>query len=286
MNENKKCLKCRVYHLLDVDNRSIASKIVQGVIIAMILFSAFSLVLQSVSEYKLLYYSYFRVFDTISVTFFSIEYILRLWTITCDPRYAKPISGRIRYGFTFMQVIDLLAILPYFLSFVVFDLRVLRLLRVFRLLRIFRIMSYVRALTLIVGVLKKKAGELIITVIFLIFLLLIASSAMYYAENNAQPDSFPNIIASMWWAVITLTTVGYGDVYPITVIGKIIGGIIAIIGIGFFAFPTGILTSGFNEVIQEYKQRKEGEDEDDNDEKEKDKDEEKTCSACGQKKDN
>ncbi len=279
MIRNKKSLKYKIYHLFDIDNHSIASKIVQGSIIVMILLSSFLLVMQSVAEYKLLYDSYFRMFNTFSVTFFSIEYLLRMWTITCNPKYSKPVSGRIRYMFTFMQVIDLLAILPYFLSFAVFDLRVLRLLRVFRLLRIFRIMSYAKALTLIVDVLKKKASELIIAIIFLLFLLLIASSAMYYAENNAQPDAFPDILASMWWAVITLTTVGYGDVYPITTIGKVIGGIIAIIGLGFFAFPTGILTSGFNEVVQEYKQKK------DNAEKKRLENKgKKKCPVCGQEK--
>lgn len=146
-----------------------------------------------------------------------------------------------------MQVIDLLAIAPFYLSFVYVDFRILRLLRVFRLLRIFKVARYVRALNLLVLVLKRKRDELILVFVILIFLLIIASTAMYYCENAAQPEKFSSIPESMWWAIITLTSVGYGDIVPITAIGRVVGGVIAVIGVAFFAIPTGILASGFSQ---------------------------------------
>lgn len=248
-----KSLKDEVYSLVDSKSTKLSSKIVQGSIVIMILLNVFSLVLVSVKEIREDYFALFLNFKLFSIAFFTIEYLVRLWTITSNPAYSHPIKGRIRYSFTSMQVIDLLAILPFYLSFVHIDLRILKILRVFRLLRIFRISSYIPALAIIVSVLRRKSAELLISAILLFFLLLIASSAMYYAENAAQPIAFSSIPESMWWSVITMSTVGYGDVYPVTTLGRILGGFISVIGIGFFALPTSILTSGFNEVLQERK---------------------------------
>lgn len=252
----RKTLKYHVYSLLNNESSTVGSKIVQGGIIVLILLNAVSLIFESIPEVKQEYTSFFVTFNLFSVIFFSLEYILRMWSITCDIRFNKPFIGRVKYAFTSMQFIDLCAILPFYLVFVHVDLRILRLMRIFRLLRVFKIARYVSALALVVSVFKRKASELAIAAFMLVFLLLIASTAIYYAENAYQPEAFSSIPDSMWWSVITICTVGYGDIYPITVLGKVIGGVLAVIGIGFFALPTGIISSGFTEVLEERKEKK------------------------------
>lgn len=128
-------------------------------------------------------------------------------------------------------------------------------LRIFRIFRLFKIARYVEALSFITRVFKKKKEELVISLIFTLFLLIIAATLMYYVENEAQPENFASIPETMWWGIATLTTVGYGDIYPVTPAGQFLGGVIAIIGIGLFALPTGILASGFSEEIASTKQQ-------------------------------
>ncbi|MDR2222351.1 MAG: ion transporter [Flavobacteriaceae bacterium] len=252
----KVTIKRRVYELLHNDSVSIGNRIVQGGIILLILCNALSLIFESIPEVRKEHEIFFAQFNLFSVVFFSIEYVLRMWSISCDERFNKPIIGRIKYAFTSMQLIDLFAILPFYLSFVHFDLRILRLMRVFRLLRVFKIAKYISALAIVMNVFKRKANELAIAAFLLVFLLLIASTAIYYAENSSQPEAFSSIPDSMWWSVITICTVGYGDIYPVTLMGKIIGGVLAVIGIGFFALPTGIISSGFTEVLEERKEKR------------------------------
>ncbi len=251
-----KALKYKVYDLLNGDSNRLSSRIVNAGLILLILLNAVSLILESMPAYKNEYGNFFNQFNYFSVLFFSVEYFLRMWSITCEEKYEHPILGRIKFALTPLQIIDLLAILPFFLAFAHFDLRTLRLLRVFRLLRIFKIAKYISALSIVITVLRRKTGELAIAAFLLLFLLLIASTAIYYAENSVQPEAFSSIPDSMWWSVITICTVGYGDIFPVTDIGKLIGGLLAVIGIGFFALPTGIISSGFTEVLEERKEMK------------------------------
>lgn len=159
-------------------------------------------------------------------------------------------TGRIKYAFSLMAIVDLLAILPAFLPMIFpVDLRVLRFLRTFRLFRLFKMSRYVESLDKLDDVVRSRKEELLVTVVMIVMMLIFASSLMYLVENEAQPDKFPNIPSAMWWGVATLTTVGYGDVFPVTPLGKILGAFIAFLGIGMFALPTGILASGFAEEI-------------------------------------
>jgi voltage-gated potassium channel len=174
-----------------------------------------------------------------------------LWVAPLDPRFAKPFWGRIRYAFTLMAIVDLLAILPALLPLIfTFDLRIIRFLRVFRLFRLFKMSRYVQSLNSLDDVVRAKKEELVVTLVMIGMLLLFSSSLMYIVETEAQPDKFPDIPSAMWWGVATLTTVGYGDVFPITPLGKLFGAFIALLGIGMFALPTGILASGFAEEIK------------------------------------
>ena len=151
-----------------------------------------------------------------------------------------------------MAIIDLLAILPFYLPFVSADLRFLRmmrLLRLFRLLRVFKLGRYVDALQIIVKVIKASGPQLVMSVVICFFVMLFSAIIMYYFESPVQPEQFPNVISSLWWAICTLTTVGYCDVYPITPVGRLFASLISLVGIGIIAIPTGIIASGFSQVI-------------------------------------
>ncbi|NJK85200.1 MAG: ion transporter [Bacteroidales bacterium] len=187
---------------------------------------------------------------------FTIEYVLRIYV--ADLTY--PSSTRFKSVFRFLLspygIIDLLAILPFYLPFLIaVDLRFLRILRLLRFLRVLKISRYYRSLNLLWIVIKEKHRELSITGFVTLLVLLFASFLMYYVEKDVQPQKFPNILAAFWWAIATLTTVGYGDIVPVTGFGKVISGLIAIIGIGLVALPTGIVSAGFMEKIRDKKKK-------------------------------
>ncbi|MCL5028248.1 MAG: ion transporter [Bacteroidetes bacterium] len=224
-------------------------------LLPLILLNVIAVILGSVKWIENDYKVFLDSFEYFSVIVFTIEYLLRVWSCVTDEKYSRPIHGRLRYSMTPLALIDLIAILPFYLPFTGLDLRIVR---VFRLMRIFRIAKaarYISSLALLVRVFKSKKEELIITSLVMIILLVIASALMYYFENNVQPEKFADIPTTMWWAVATLTTVGYGDVYPITGEGKIIASIVSILGIGLFALPTGILGAGFVEEFQKSKKQ-------------------------------
>jgi voltage-gated potassium channel len=193
---------------------------------------------------------FLRSFEIFSVAIFTVEYVLRVWSASADSRYAHPLFGRLRFILTPMALIDFLAVAPFYVTSLGIDLRFFRILRLARIFRVAKLGRYVLALAVLGRVFRSKKEELAVTSVLMIFLLVLASSFMYYAENAAQPEHFTSIPATMWWAVATLTTVGYGDVYPVTAAGKFLASIVAMLGIGLFALPTGILGSGFVEEMQ------------------------------------
>ena len=198
----------------------------------------------------------FWAFEAASVAIFTVEYLLRLWSCTVNPKYASPVLGRLRYALSPMALIDLAAILPFYVGLLYLTRIDLRFLRAVRLLaRIVRVSQHTSAIGTLLRVFSAKSTELLTTVGVLLVLLIMASSLMYFAESGAQPEAFSSIPETMWWAVITLTTVGYGDLAPVTVAGKMLAGVIAVLGIGMFALPAGILGSGF---VSDMDQRKEG----------------------------
>lgn len=210
-----------------------------------------AIVLESVASIRQDYQQQFYLFELFSVIVFTVEYLLRVWTANVLPRYSSSVTGNIKYALTPLAVIDLLAILPFYLPLIGVDLRLLRMLRMFRVFRLFKIARYLKAIKLMKSVLDKKKEELVISLVFTIFLLLMASTLMYYIEHEAQPENFSSIPETMWWGIATLTTVGYGDIFPVTGLGRFLGGLIALIGIGLFALPTGILAAGFSEEISQ-----------------------------------
>ena len=182
---------------------------------------------------------------------FSVEYLLRIWTADMLYPELSPWRARWKYVRSGMAIIDLAAILPFYLPMVIpVNLVVLRAIRLVRLLRLFKLSRYTDAVSTIWSVFRNKIQEIVVSVVFVVIVLIIASLLIYYAEHDAQPDKFANAFSGVWWAVATLTTVGYGDIYPVTGMGRFLGGIIALTGIGLVAVPTGIISAGFVELLE------------------------------------
>ena len=243
------------YRILETSSgkRRGTSLVFNLLLISIITLNAIAIVLHTVPEYNRRFARLFYDFELFSVVFFTVEYLLRVWVCVEKEKYHHPVWGRIRYVFSTAAIIDLLAIFPFYFSLFATDLAIVRILRLFRIFRLFRISRYSQAFRMIQTVVAEKKEELILSMILVIFMLIIVSSVMYYVEHPAQPDQFSSIPATMWWGVTAMTTVGYGDIHPITPLGKFLGGITAIVGIGLFALPTGILVSGFNEHIRSRK---------------------------------
>ncbi|MCR5062148.1 MAG: ion transporter [Treponema sp.] len=201
--------------------------------------------------------SVFYYVETFSVIIFTIEYILRVWTADLlFPKNKYPVAI-LKYIFSFLAIIDFLAIIPFYLPFIIpIDLRVLRMLRIIRLFRIFKINRYTDALSNIFKVFKEKKHELLSSIFVVLLLMIVAAVLMFNIENAAQPEVFKNAFDALWWALATLTTVGYGDIYPVTPLGKLLSAVIALLGIGLVAVPTGIISAGFVEEISESKECK------------------------------
>jgi len=222
--------------------------------ITLILLNVVTVILETVRNIHAAYLFLFSVIDLVSIAIFTVEYLLRVWICTLNPAYSHPVTGRLRYMVSGYALIDLLAFLPFYIPFIIpIDLRILRILRLFRLIRVLKLGRYSEAMKTFLLVLEKSKEKLILALSILFIVLVLASSMMYYAEHDAQPDKFESIPAAMWWAIVTLATVGYGDIFPITPLGKFIGGLVVVTGIAIFALPAAILSAGFIEEIQEKK---------------------------------
>jgi len=244
----------RIWEIVEVAKKGDKiSRIFDIFILSLIFLNVLAVIFGSISSFQKNWETYLEYFEVISVLIFSLEYIARIWSCTADPIFKGSLKGRVKFAAQIMPLIDLLAILPFYLPFLGVDLRSIRILRLLRLFRLAKIGRYYSSLDLINNVFKSRKEELVLTTVLLIFLLVISSSLLYYCENDVQPENFSSIPASMWWSIATLTTVGYGDIYPLTTLGKLLSGIISVLGIGMFALPTGILGAGFVEEIQKRK---------------------------------
>ena len=184
--------------------------------------------------------------ECVTVIFFAIDYVLRIWTADYLYETMSPAKARLKFIFSWAGLVDLLSCLPFLAAS---GGGTLRMFRIIRILRVFRIHHYADPLRVIGDVIKKKQGQLLSS-IFIVFILMIASSLMMYnLEHEAQPESFANAFSGFWWAANTLLTVGYGDIVPVTLAGKICGTLLTFLGVGIVAIPTGILSAGFMEQV-------------------------------------
>jgi voltage-gated potassium channel len=218
-------------------------------IAVLIVLNVIAVSLETVESIHTRHASAFRAFEMFSVGVFALEYMLRLWTCTNDPSRIARMRDRLHYVLTPMALIDLAAILPAFLPGNSLDLRFVRSVRLLRLTRSLKLARHSTALRTLTIVVRSKRDELAVTLFLAVILLICASGGIYFAEREAQPDVFSSIPAAMWWAITTLTTVGYGDAYPVTIGGKVFGSLVAVTGVGLFALPTGILAGGFSEEM-------------------------------------
>jgi len=251
-------LKKRTYEFLEkAKEGDTAGLIFDWFIMSLISLNVIAVVMATVQSISVRYNKFFNVFEIFSIIIFSIEYILRIWSCTIDEKFRHPILGRIKYFFTPFAIVDLLAILPFYLPKIIsVDLRFLRALRLIRLFRVLKMARYNDAIATLKNVILKKREELMVTVFTVFIFLILLSSAVYLVENPVQPEVFPDIPTAMWWGVVTMTTVGYGDIYPITALGRIFAAIVSILGVGLFALPAGFLASGFTEEIRKGKKKK------------------------------
>ena len=243
-------LRNRVHDVLEVpENDDLFSRIIDFGLIGLITLNVLAIIIESIDAIAVAYQPHFQMFELVSVAIFTAEYVLRVWICVddADGKYRGNLKGRLRYMASPLALVDLIVILPFYLSSIIgIDLRVLRILR---LLRILKLTRYSGAWALFAAVLYGQRRTLYMSGFLMIIMLVLSASLMYLIEHDAQPKAFADIPSAMWWSLVTLTTVGYGDVTPVTMLGKVLGGFVTILGLGMYALPAAILASGFMQEL-------------------------------------
>ncbi len=240
-------MKKRVFDIIQIGNKDDVPSLVFDIFIVAVIFTNIICMFLETYDELAEYGGVLHALEMITIVIFCIEYILRIWTA----EYLYPQCGRgrarIRFLYSYDGVIDLLTILPFFFlsGFVVF-----RMLRVVRIFHLFRLNAKYDSFNVITSVLSEKRNQIASSLFIILVLMLASSLCMYSAEHDAQPEQFANAFSGIWWAMSTLLTVGYGDIYPVTIIGKCMAIVIAFLGVGVVAIPTGIISAGFVEMYQ------------------------------------
>ena len=226
--------------------------VTQRFVFVVIIFSFFLIIIESENSIKSINPYIFEYLNIFLSYFFLTEYSLRLMCCGYTKKY-KGFLGKIRFIFSFHSLIDLISFVPSLIFPGLNETFLFRIFRIFRMLKIIKLSNQLPAIKNVTQVLSKRKNEIFFSLFITIFIILIASIVLYLAEGKAQPEAFGSIIRSFWWSTITLTTIGYGDVYPITILGKIATTIIAIAGIGIVALPAGIIAGSFSEIVNKKK---------------------------------
>ena len=244
-------LKDRVHEILEIgQNGDWVSKSVDTALMLLIVANVAAIIVSTDPGINDGATGFFRYFEMASFCIFGVEYLLRMWSCTSDPAYSHPITGRLRYALRPLMLADATAVFSYFIILFLpttLDLGALRTLRL--LSRLASLARYSAGMQAVAAVAASRKSELLAVVSVVGALIVLASSLMYFVEHTAQPEKFSSIPAAMWWSVITVTTVGYGDVSPVTPLGRLLAGFVALLGVGMFALPAGILGSGFVEQV-------------------------------------
>ena len=244
-------LRQRVNALFDHDLPSnLAARLISGFVGRLIVVNVSSVVLESVESLRLRHFETFWWIEQVSTAVFTVEYMLRVWSAPdrVSGKFQAPLAGRLRYASQPFALVDLIAILPAILGMLgADDLRVLRLLRLLRMLKLTR---HSTAFTMVWDVFREEAQSIGAVLFMLVITLIMSGSIMYMLESDAQPEVFSSIPAAIWWALVTLTTVGYGDMVPVTVAGKVFGGFVAIVGVCTLALFSGLLTVSFMDQLR------------------------------------
>ena len=245
----------KIYDILEHGfDGSRTSQLFSGFIVVLIILNVSAIILESYKPIGEMYHQEFLLFNIFSVVVFTLEYFARIWVSVESPHSnrSEPIKSRIKYLLSPVSLIDLLAIAPFYLSFIfAIDLRYLRMLRMIRLLKL---THYFKGLHLFIGVFKKELPSIGAAIIIMSVLVIMSASVMYGLEHEAQPDVFDSIPSAIWWSVVTMTTVGYGDVIPVTFLGKFISIFIMLLGVGIVALPAAMLAAKFGDELRTRKQ--------------------------------
>lgn len=250
--------KRRAHEILEVAKPGdTTSKVVDTVIMTLIALNVALVVVESVDSIDKKLHLYFLSFEAFSVAVFTAEYALRLWSCTESKRYRRPIHGRLRYAISAMSLVDLMAILPFFLMYSpLFPVSAAwaKVLRLFRMIRLLKLARYSTSMQMMLRVINRAREELFVALISMITVVTIISTILFHVEHEAQiaagKDGFSSIPMSMYWGAVTMSTVGYGDVVPITPLGRFLAGCVSIFGIAMFAMPTAILSYEFMKEVQ------------------------------------
>jgi hypothetical protein len=249
-NKNKS-LRQNIFALLNPTPHSYeVNKYIDYVVILAVLTSVICIILETVQEVNSVWSTEFKTLDILTVTIFSIEYVLRVYSCCEIQSYSKPIRGRILYIFSPSALIDLLAISPFYISLIVNKSIDLRFLRIFRLTRLLKLTRYTGTLNTLLKAVQREKYVLMAAAFMMILMIILTASLGYMFEHDTQPDKFESIPASMYWAVITLASVGYGDITPITPLGRLMTVIVSFVGIGIFAIPAGLMASSFTDQLR------------------------------------
>lgn len=244
-------LKHRLYEILEAGHpEDVTSRVFDLTMVVIIIGNVAAVAMETVEPFSAQYGTAMRVFELASVAIFTVEYLARLWVADqhLPLQGYGPVKARVRFALGPFPIIDFLAVAPFYLSLIV-PAADLRILRVFRLLRLLKLARYSPAIASLGRVLADERRALGAALLIMVVLLMLSATAIYYIERFVQPEKFASIPGSMWWALATLTTVGYGDVVPVTALGRVFGGLVMIFGLGMFALPIGIIASGFaNEI--------------------------------------
>lgn len=219
-------------------------------LVVAILVATLSAIVQTEPSLSIAYAESFRAIELSLGILFALEYLSRLWTIVDRHPHRSPFRQRIQYALTPAALLDLFTVVVTLLPFITINVMALRLIRLLRILRLAKLGPMSAALRLLYDVVNSRRYELAVTLALAGTVLILGASALYWIEGSLQPEQFGSIPRALWWAVITLTTIGYGDAYPVTAAGKIVAAVVAISGIGLIAMPTGILASAFSEALQ------------------------------------
>lgn len=224
--------------------KRVDARVAERIIEALIIYSIVTMALETMPELSA-YQRFFQVSETVVVAIFTVEYLVR-WLAS---------KNRARYPFTFLAIVDLLAILPFYIAIGI-DIRGLRAIRLLRTFRILKLGRYSEAMRMLGEAFRRTAPEMAAFSFVAAVVIVISAMLLYYAEHDAQPETYTSIPSSLWWAIVTLTTVGYGDVYPATTIGRLVASVVMLMGIGFIAIPTGLLSSSMTEIMYERRQQR------------------------------
>ena len=244
-------LKRRVFSVIKDQSDTMAGRVFTVFMSVLILVNVAFVLFDTLSHEPGILKTSARPVEVVSVAIFTAEYLLRLWTADLLYPESTPARARLRYVMSGMAIVDLLSILPFYLPGSL-DLRILRILRLVRLVRVFKLGRYNTAMGIVGRVLKRAAPALVSAISVIFLMVIVWAVLMYYVENDAQPEQFTSAFQGLWWAISTITTVGYGDITPVTVLGKILGAMIELSGVALVAIPTGIVSAEYmNELDRE-----------------------------------